>query len=91
MTSPAETTATDLPPVAALWASYRAEVLPPDAPRVQVEGCRAAFYAGACALLSGLLDSIDEGDEPSVRDLANMARIADELRRFAHGDAPRRH
>jgi len=31
------------------WVSYRNQVLPKQAPPIQVQECRRAFYAGACA------------------------------------------
>lgn len=37
--------------LARAWESYRAKVLPPDAPDVQVVETRRAFYAGATIVL----------------------------------------
>jgi len=34
-------------PINDAWESYRDGVLPKDAPQVQVDECRKAFYAGA--------------------------------------------
>lgn len=42
------------------WRSYRAAVLPGNAPGVQVQECRRAFYAGAEALRAEFLATPDD-------------------------------
>jgi hypothetical protein len=53
--------------IAQAFDSYRCAVMPKDAPAVQVEECRRAFYAGSYALLLNVAynigdDSTDEED-----------------------------
>jgi hypothetical protein len=51
------TKAHPLHPLATAWESYRTRVVPADAPPIQVQECRRAFYAGAQAFLSAAADS----------------------------------
>lgn len=67
-----------------LWNSYRREVIPAEAPDVQVIECRRAFYAGAKGLLRAIeacLDPTSPDETPG--DMAQMQAISDELDRFA--------
>lgn len=56
--------------IGAAWESYRREVVPGDAPAVQVQECRRAFYAGAKATLGVLLvigdDAVGEDDGVAI-------------------------
>lgn len=51
--------------LAEAWADYRAKVLPADAPPVQVDECRTAFYAGAGVTYQMLMAAAD-GDEAAM-------------------------
>lgn len=76
------------------WLTYQRDVIPKDAPTVQYEECRRAFYAGAAALF-GLVtqvgeDAVSEEAGAAFLDQINqelqaygreMARLARELRR----------
>lgn len=64
------------------WESYRNEVLPQNAPFFQVLECRRAFYAGAQALMSGVLNSLDPGSNPTEQDIEIMTGIQSELSQF---------
>lgn len=64
------------------WLDYRRQVIPSTAPSVQVIESRRAFYAGARALLTGMLERFDPGRAPTAEDLAIMDGIKDELERF---------
>lgn len=64
------------------WISYRDDVMPKNAPAVQIHECRLAFYAGAVALFGEITNKLDPGDEPTARDLARVDAIANELREF---------
>jgi hypothetical protein len=46
--------------IADIWASYRDQVLPHDAPQAQLVECKRAFYAGAAAIMTALWDAADE-------------------------------
>lgn len=65
------------------WVSYRVKVLPLAAPTVEVQECRRAFYAGAQACL-GLFfrDAVARNVEPAYADLAVIAALDGELKRF---------
>jgi hypothetical protein len=45
------------------WASYLAEVVPADAPDVQREECKRAFYSGASAMLTCVFAATDHAEE----------------------------
>jgi hypothetical protein len=63
-----------------LWESYVAEVLPKDAPPIQRQECRRAFYAGAVAVFGLLTNSVGVNDEdPTAEELAAIGGIAEEL------------
>lgn len=50
--------------VAQRFDSYQAEVIPADAPTIQVEECRRAFHAGGLAVLLMVARFIEEDDLP---------------------------
>lgn len=64
------------------WQSYRNLVIPRDAPEIQVNECRQAFYAGAAILFHALMTALDPGDDPTTADLQRMADIQNELDEF---------
>jgi hypothetical protein len=79
--------------VASLWAFHRAREVPSDTPAAVVEERRRDFYAGAAALLSGMLDLVDDPDGdpdrgPTARELDDIERIAEELADFAPDGGP---
>lgn len=51
--------------VAGFWRSYQREVLPADAPAIQVQECRRAFYGG---LKAGLALLLTIGDDEITED-----------------------
>jgi hypothetical protein len=57
-------------------------VVRPDAPLVQLEECKLAFFAGAQHLFGSLMTVVDPGEEPTEADLRKMDLIDRELRRF---------
>lgn len=65
--------------LAALWASYRQEVLPQGAGEVQIVETRRAFYAGAAGLFYAIMRNLDPDAEPTERDLAMVSDLAQEL------------
>ncbi|SCB52262.1 hypothetical protein GA0061099_103013 [Bradyrhizobium yuanmingense] len=66
------------------WIGYRLVVMHPDAPLVQLEECKLAFFAGAQHLFGSLMNILDPGDEePTEADLRKMDLIDKELRTFA--------
>ena len=79
------------------WISYRAVVLHPQAPAVQIEECRIAFFAGAQHLFGSIMTTLEPGSEPTENDLKRMDLINAELDRFIaefkkkHGLLPTTH
>lgn len=66
------------------WASYQAEVVPPQAPAVQLEECKRAFYAGAQAMFNAVMQTAEfDSDDASEARLAAIEReMQDWLRLF---------
>lgn len=77
-----KTAAAKSKPIEEGWSSYREMVIPKDAPEVQINECRQAFFAGAVILMAKIMRSLDPGDEPSDADMQRMADIQDELDAF---------
>lgn len=65
-----------------MWRSYAEAVVPADAPPVQWQETRRAFYAGVKGLLTELMVGLDPDGEPTEGDLRKMSDIQDELHRF---------
>jgi hypothetical protein len=68
--------------IAEIWDDYAEHVLPSDAPPVQVQETRRAFYFGVNGLFGLLMNGLDEDSEPTDADLAKMSDIQDELKQF---------
>ena len=68
--------------VFAQWQSYANKVVPADAPAIQREECRRAFYAGAAAMLALVLAAVEpaEGDECE----GNLQQLEEELTAMSH-------
>lgn len=64
------------------WQEYETKVIPPGAPRVQIVESKRAFYAGVRALLGGLMDQLESGEEPTREDLNLMHRVLGEINAF---------
>lgn len=64
------------------WAGYRLMVLPPDAPQIQIDECRLAFFAGAQHLFASIMTMMDEDREPTDSDERKMDLIHRELQIF---------
>lgn len=62
--------------------TYREQVIPADAPPVQVRECQLAFHAGAHALFQLLMRRLDPDQEPTDSDLQMMHDIECELKEF---------
>ncbi len=72
-------------PIEKAWEEYRARVLPPDAPEIQVSETRLAFYSGAGTMFYGLAVGLDEDAEPTENDMAKMNAIDAELKEWVAG------
>lgn len=66
------------------WVALRLAAVPADAPAVQLEEMRMAFFAGAQHLFGSLMTLFDpDGDEvPTEADLERMSLVANELDAF---------
>ena len=64
------------------WQGLRRSAVPANAPAVQLEEMRTAFFAGAQHMFSSVLRVLDPGDEPTEADLTRMDKIDAELRQF---------
>lgn len=62
--------------------SYRREVIPQDAPLVQVVECRRSFYAGAQALMGIVMNGLSAGPDCEPADERMMMDISSELQDF---------
>jgi len=58
------------------WKSYERDVVPPDAPAVQREECRRAFYAGAFAMFGLVITATEPRSEEDCE--ANLQGLQDE-------------
>lgn len=65
------------------WEGYRLLVLSPDAPQIQLDECKLAFFAGAQHLFASIMNMMDEGREPTDADERKLELIHIELQRFA--------
>jgi len=64
------------------WQDYEWKVIPPTAPVVQRVESKRAFYAGAAALLDGLTEKLEDGKEPTLKDLKLIHDVFGELTSF---------
>jgi hypothetical protein len=64
------------------WNQFVRECLHPNAPAVQKQEMRRAFYGGASMILFRLLGELAPGDEITPSDLEAMMAIQEELREF---------
>jgi hypothetical protein len=62
------------------WASYQADVVPAEAPSVQREECKRAFYAGAQAMFWAVMAATEPDDEDVC--VAQLAAIEREMQDF---------
>jgi len=72
------------------FVGLRLACIPSDAPQIQLEEMRNAFFAGAQHLFASLMSIMDPGKEPTDADLKRMDLIDTELKTFL-ADFQRRH
>lgn len=68
--------------VEAGWVSLRIAAISLDAPKIQLEEMRVAFFAGAQHLFGSLMSILEEGDQPTANDISRMELIHNELQIF---------
>jgi hypothetical protein len=71
------------PSITAGWHAYLELVVPPQAPDIQREECRLAFWAGAATLFYAIMQSLDPGAEPTEADVARLDAINAEIEAFS--------
>lgn len=64
------------------WIGLRAVALSSEAPQVQIDEMRSAFFAGAAHLFATIMSVLDEDAEPTADDMRRMTLINDELQKF---------
>lgn len=64
------------------WVGMRLAAIPLDAPSVQLDEMRNAFFAGAQHLFSSIMTILEPDAEPTDADLSRMDLIDKELRNF---------
>ena len=64
------------------WLGFRLAVVPENAPAIQVDEMRKAFWAGSLHLFSSIMSILDPGAEPTEKDLQRMDLIHRELMEF---------
>jgi hypothetical protein len=64
------------------WIGMRLAAIPRDAPQIQLDEMRMAFFGGAQHLFRCLMSILDPGDEPTEADYRRMELIDAELKEF---------
>jgi hypothetical protein len=64
------------------WIGYNHLALSKDAPQIQRDECRMAFFAGAQHLFGSMLGILEEDRDPTPADLERMSQINAELEAF---------
>lgn len=64
------------------WIGLRLAAIPLDAPAVQLDEMRTAFFAGAQHLFGSIMTVMDPGTKPTEKDVERISSIARELRGF---------
>ena len=64
------------------WTALKFITIPDNAPEIQVEEMRVAFFAGAHHLFNSLMTCLEEGKEATDLDLNRLTLISKELESF---------
>jgi len=64
------------------WINYRNDVISKDAGSTQLQESRRAFFAGAWAFYSLILNQLEPGLEDTPNDLKLMEKLDAEMREF---------
>lgn len=67
----------------AQWQEYRREVIPTRAPEVQIRESKRAFFAGAWAFYSTLMNNVSHAPQETPDDLGLMESLHYEMVEFA--------
>lgn len=69
--------------VAESFETYRTRVLPRDAPPIQVDECRRAFYAGTYFMLMNLMANVGDESTSDEQGIAELEKLKAECEAFA--------
>lgn len=61
------------------WSKYKSDIIPKNASDTQISETKKAFYSGAMCLFIILNKNIDEGTEPTEKDLSLLDNITIEF------------
>lgn len=64
------------------WMLLRFMSLPPEAPAIQIQEMRKAFFAGAQHLFGSIMSILEPGTEPTEKDMQRITLINRELETF---------
>jgi hypothetical protein len=64
------------------WIAMQLACIPPDAPQIQLDEMRMAFFGGAQHLFGTIMNVLDPDAEPTEADLKKMDQIDRELKTF---------
>lgn len=64
------------------WIGLRIAAIPKDAPVIQLDEMRSAFFAGAQHLFASIMTILDPGEGPTEKDLDRLSLIKNELDGF---------
>jgi hypothetical protein len=64
------------------WVGLRIAAIPLDAPDIQIDEMRSAFFAGARHLFSSIMTILEPDAEPTDKDMERMSMIEKELGEF---------
>jgi hypothetical protein len=64
------------------WIGLKIMAVPEDAPQVQIDEMRSAFFAGAQHLFASIMTGLDPDAEPTEADMKRLDLIDAELKRF---------
>jgi hypothetical protein len=64
------------------WEALKAVSMPPDAPQIQINEMRNAYFAGAQHLFSTIMSILEPGIETTKNDMRRIMLIHEELERF---------
>ena len=61
------------------WAGFKLTCIPINAPQIQLDEMKNAFFAGAAHLFQSIMSILEPGDEATEKDLDRMQLISDEI------------
>jgi hypothetical protein len=64
------------------WLSLKMTTIPADAPQVQLDEMRNAFFAGAQHLFGSIMGLLEGGEEATEKDIRRLSLINSELNSF---------